>query len=285
MAYDAVRKQVVMFGGMTENDTLADTWVWDGSSWRQQHPSKHPAPRAWASMTFDAKHGLVVLFGGGLASLNDTWTWDGRNWTQQHPAASPPPGYEMAMDYDAALGQVVLLAQPLTSSGPGPLTTQTWVWDGANWRQLHPAASPPDRSTAMAYDPQTQQIVLFERAQTWTFDGANWTAQAALGPPPSLAPSMAYDAGTRSVVLFGAGGPKTVFGPGTTWTWDGTAWTQPCPTATPPRLTDLGPMPAMAYDAAAQVLVVFGGFSAKSRVSNATWTWDGTTWAQWHAKA
>jgi hypothetical protein len=40
----------------------------------------------------------------------------------------------------------------------------------------------------------------------------------------------------------------------------------------------------MAYDADAGVVVVFGGASATGSSSNATWTWDGTTWAQWHAK-
>ena len=278
MAYDAVREQVVLFGGNPGNvGSLGDTWVWNGSGWRQQHPTNSPPPRAWAAMTFDAGRGVVVLFGGGLASLNDTWTWDGSDWTQQHPAASPPPGYEMAMDYDAALGKVVLLAQPLTTE-IGPLTTQTWAWDGANWQQLHPAADPPDKSTAMAYDPQTQQIVLFVQHQTWTFDGANWTRREAQGPPQSWLPNMTYDAATRSVVLFNDGGP------GATWTWDGAAWTERCPAASPPVLANTGPMPAMAYDAAARVLVVFGGFISSSLSSSATWTWDGTTWAQWHAK-
>jgi hypothetical protein len=40
----------------------------------------------------------------------------------------------------------------------------------------------------------------------------------------------------------------------------------------------------MAYDADAGVVVVFGGAGATSLASNATWIWDGTNWAQWHAK-
>jgi len=89
---------------------------------------------------------------------------------------------------------------------------------------------------------------------------------------------MAYDAATRSMVFFADGGA------GATWTWDGAAWAQRCPPAEPPRLSSTGPMPAMAYDADAGVVVVFGGVSASSLTSNATWTWDGTTWTQWHAK-
>jgi hypothetical protein len=43
-------------------------------------------------------------------------------------------------------------------------------------------------------------------------------------------------------------------------------------------------MAAMAYDADAGVVVLFGGAGASNLVSSATWTWDGTTWTQWHAK-
>jgi hypothetical protein len=89
---------------------------------------------------------------------------------------------------------------------------------------------------------------------------------------------MAYDAATKSVVLFKDGGS------GATWTWDGTAWTKRCPAASPPRLSSTGPHTAMAYDADAGVVVLFGGSGTNGTTSNVTWTWDGTNWAQWHAK-
>ena len=278
LAYDAVRRQVVLFGGDAGmGGLLGDTWVWNGSSWRQKNPIFSPAPRAYAQMTFDAARGLVVLFGGGGGGgLDDTWTWDGSNWTEQHPAVRPPVAAGSAMDYDAALGQVVLVAR---GTGPGP---QTWAWDGATWHQIPTAQSPRNHSTAMAYEPVAKKLILFDHFDqaTWTFDAAaGWSKARAVGPSQASLPNMAYDAATRSMVLFADGGQ------GATWTWDGAAWTQRCPAATPPRLSSTGPHAAMAYDADAGVMVVFGGAGAASLASNATWIWDGTTWAQWHAKS
>src|SRR5207249_2531258 len=109
---------------------------------------------------------------------------------------------------------------------------------------------------------------------TWTLDASGWTQAPVRGPSQATLPTMAYDAATRSMVFFADGGA------GATWTWDGAAWAQRCPPAEPPRLSSTGPMPAMAYHADAGVVVVFGGVSASSLTSNATWTWDGTTWTQ-----
>ena len=33
LGYDPIREEVVLFGGWDGTTTLADTWVWDGTSW------------------------------------------------------------------------------------------------------------------------------------------------------------------------------------------------------------------------------------------------------------
>jgi hypothetical protein len=54
-----------------------------------------PAPRALSPLVYDAKTGLVVLFGGDhLDYLTaDTWVYNPkqRRWTQRHPESAPPP--------------------------------------------------------------------------------------------------------------------------------------------------------------------------------------------------
>jgi hypothetical protein len=90
MAYDAARAEVVLFGGCCSGGLLNDTWIWDGTTWTEQHPTTSPSARSGMGMAYDAARGEVVLFGGyngGL--LNDTWTWDGTTWTEQHPTTSP----------------------------------------------------------------------------------------------------------------------------------------------------------------------------------------------------
>src|SRR5438876_796826 len=71
---------VAVFGGHGTNGQLDDTWTWNGSTWTQQDPATHPAPRYDGTMAYDAATGTVVLFGGRNAHsvLGDTWTWDCR---------------------------------------------------------------------------------------------------------------------------------------------------------------------------------------------------------------
>ncbi len=78
MAYDAATGTVVLFGGAEGRNPvfLADTWVWDGTTWTEQAPATSPSARRWASMAYDAATGTVVLFGGYAVSVPvDTWTW------------------------------------------------------------------------------------------------------------------------------------------------------------------------------------------------------------------
>lgn len=96
MAYDAAHGQVILFGGGTSNTVstttnagvLNDTWVWDGSNWKQMSPQNSPSARNRFGMAFDAGHAQAVLFGGRDVSSNflgDTWTWNGG------PVTTPPP--------------------------------------------------------------------------------------------------------------------------------------------------------------------------------------------------
>ena len=51
IAYDAVRQNVVVFGGAsnTDSSSLDDTWTWDGADWTPQSPAMSPPPPRWNS--------------------------------------------------------------------------------------------------------------------------------------------------------------------------------------------------------------------------------------------
>ncbi|HEX4062802.1 MAG TPA: hypothetical protein VHY58_17430 [Streptosporangiaceae bacterium] len=74
IAYDAATGNMVLFGLFN----VPTTWVWDGTTWTQQHPATSPPARFGASMTYDVATGNAVLFGGNGASVMgdfaDTWT-------------------------------------------------------------------------------------------------------------------------------------------------------------------------------------------------------------------
>lgn len=95
MAADDANHTLVLFGGEEANGrfTVAaanDTWTWNGSQWMRVHPQNVPPARGVEEesgmMTYDAKLGVVVLYGGPIVnpqeSLGDTWTWNGTTWTE-----------------------------------------------------------------------------------------------------------------------------------------------------------------------------------------------------------
>lgn len=224
MAYDAATRQLILFGGETGTNSglLNDTWTWDGTNWTQLTPGTSPPARYDASMAYDPANGTVMLFGGFGAvdnsdDLNDTWIWDGSTWSQAAPAASPPVRTNAGLAYDPANGGLVLFG----GTGPAPFgqaappsafLNDTWTWNGTNWTQQNPAASPPARTGAdLAYDGATGQDILFGGTgsdgsslnDTWAWDGSAWTpVTTSASPPPRGSAVMAYDGATGQVVLF-----------------------------------------------------------------------------------
>jgi len=267
----------VLFGGF-KGAGVGDTWVWDGSTWTQQHPATSPSARWGAAMAYDAATGNVVLFGGGDSQHNfgDTWVWDGSTWTKQSPATSPSARWGAAMAYDAATGNVVLFGG-LAGRHPRELH-DTWVWDGSTWAKQSPATSPPARTNAaMTYDVANSTVVLFggNNAKntpvrgTWVWDGSTWAKQSpATSPSARLTPAMTYDGATGNVVLFGGFSLKHARVLGDTWVWDGSTWTRQHPaTRPPPRAEE-----AMTYDAATGNVVMFSGY-AVHYLPTGTWVW------------
>jgi uncharacterized protein (TIGR03437 family) len=186
MVYDSAHGQVVLFGGQgNAGMVFNDTWVWDGTNWTQKSPQTSPPARNYHVMAYDSAHGQVVLFGGSDTNgniFNDTWVWDGTNWTQKSPQTSPPSLQFAGMAFDAAHSQVVMFGGVVGSVFTGSSTNQTWLWDGTNWTQQTPSASPPARQgLAMAFDSLHNQVVMFGGYST-NYANDTWTWQGAGGP-------------------------------------------------------------------------------------------------------
>ena len=77
MAYDATIGDVVLFGGFLGSwqDTLSDTWAWNGSDWMEIYPSTVPPNRYDFSMDYDPLNRVLVMFGGYSSTVvrDDTW--------------------------------------------------------------------------------------------------------------------------------------------------------------------------------------------------------------------
>ena len=141
MVYDSARKCIVLFGGVGGSSGNAmrfrDTWTWDGASWTKV-TEEGPVGRNGHAMVFDARGGVVLMWGGtvGSAHLDDMWRWDGGRWTEIPVGGSKPgkrTGAEMV--YDAARKLVVLYGGRIRENGVVRTSGEMWEWHGNRWKQ------------------------------------------------------------------------------------------------------------------------------------------------------
>jgi hypothetical protein len=183
LAYDSATHSLVMFGGWGAVGALNDTWTWNGSAWKQEHPAVSPPARAGALMAFDTRSGELVLFGGVPQT------------------GSPAPSSLCLIGGGGAFSAADCLLAGAQSTG---VLSDTWLWDGRTW---HQARSSSDllfnpATERIASDPRTGQVVLVAfcpaiplgnpaklpcpssvpNPATWIWDGNQWSVSSQSAP-------------------------------------------------------------------------------------------------------
>jgi hypothetical protein len=296
MAYDAARQQVLYFVASFENNGQAgqegtevvQTWTWDGGKWTQLHPPQQP--NGWGiGMVDDVSRKNIVLvnFGGtdGIGNPGlQVWAWDGQTWSLRPAAKTPAGRITGALAFDAARNKVVLFGGWSQGAGgdvprEGGKFGDTWTWDGAGWTLEHPVTSPPpqdpvDDHTALAYDENSQGVLLFGRdEETWLWDGKTWLKKNPDHVPPRGDYRILTETGTSRVVMVG----MDTHGNWQQWTWNGSDWVDevaavhPEPRDLVPEYPDLGYHLSFfagaflaAYDAHNHSAVLVGGNPAQT---------------------
>lgn len=220
MVWDSRRAKIVTFGGRSPGitNTANDTWEWDGFDWQQVVPATSPNPRAFYSMCFDERRGVVVMYGTQSGSVfaggDQTWEFDGTDWTQATTATTPPGLETPAMAYDKGRGVVVMFGG-WNGSSPGTMYDTTWEYDGTDWTLRTPTTSPGPRYRAgCTYDDTRGRVIVYGGfgagtafQDTWEYDGNTWTQIAASGPSRSTEGYMAHDPVIGGTIYFGGSGP------------------------------------------------------------------------------
>lgn len=138
MVYDSKRKRTVLYGGGNGSGKRLEDGVWefDGKKWHHLPEATGPGPRLSPGAAFDAKRGLVVLFGGigDEGMKGDTWGWDGKTW-KKLADAGPPARVMGYLAYDKSRDRIVLFGGRL---GWPNDADDTWEWDGGEWRAAKP---------------------------------------------------------------------------------------------------------------------------------------------------
>jgi hypothetical protein len=246
LVYDAARREVVLFGGGSDQ-----TWTFDGTSWINRTTAVRPPARYQHQMVYDSARAVVVLFGGTSGgtlekqldnAFNDTWEWDGTAWSQITPAVSPtgPGRFNHRMAYDAARGRTVLFRGSYVKRFSGFTTTfqhaDMWEYNGVTWTDITPVKMPTFSSSdkgSFAYDPAGRKITLFRMlgsnpSELWTYRDGAWTKTSVKSTPPYESPCFAYGSGSNGLYLSGEpliGDKQSV----QTWEWSGAAWVNRTP--------------------------------------------------------
>ncbi len=213
-------------------------------------------------------------------------------WTLLDPRVAPSPRASPAMAYDARYNRTILYGGITEILTPG--VGQTWEYDAqANlWTLRNPPTAPPGQYDAsMVYDSHADRIILFGGDsyggawldQTWAYDYANdtWTnLNPPTAPPGRNTFGMVYDSRADRIIIFG--GYASTSGTqdfGDTWAYDywNNTWTDTSPSSGPSPRSLL----TMAYDASADVTIMYGGIGLYGDLTD-TWAFNyGTdTWRQ-----
>jgi Galactose oxidase, central domain len=258
--------------------------------------SGSPAPRAWASMTFDIRTDSVILFGGLGASglLDDTWSFSDGVWTELFPTVSPPARFGAVMVYDSNPTDGYLLL--FGGKGAGGYLDDTWKFTGTTWKNLTPSVltptnTPSPRANAtIAFDDNwtTNEVLLFGGQgvdgalnDTWQYLDGSWSLARIpnqMAPPPRASAGLVFDdaASDKYLVLFGGTNGTEVLGD----TWElrnGTGWIELANASPPSMAPRFGE--GIAYDAANSYVLLFGGVGASGPLDDSWWFGAG----QWHA--
>jgi hypothetical protein len=173
MAYDAVSRKIVLFGGYGDYAETNDTWTWDGANWTQVVSPAAPVARSGHAMAFDAARGEIVLFGGFLSQpaptwFSDTWVWDSVNGWQQKFSATPPAARAgQVLAFHPALGSIVMIGgmggKDIAANGAWnyDYRDETWMWNGEAWVQQFPENQPgPAYTMGAAWDDSRQALII-----------------------------------------------------------------------------------------------------------------------------
>lgn len=282
MAYDASRDRIVAFGGYPGfGSTFSNaTWEYDSSVWLQRNVTFGPGGRNTHAMAYDSARGVTTLFGGTSSSNLSTasmWEWNGITWTE-HAVEGPSPRTGCGLAYDAARGVTVLFGGSTTGSPDGPMSDETWEWNGSAWTRRLVSGPSPRWGHRMSYDSTRHVVVLFGGSpanesylsDTWEWNGAAWSLRASTGPSSREFVAMTYDPVQQVTLLFGGYGDLAagIRQRGDTWKWDGMTWSQLIFSSPTPSPRDGH---AMSFDLVRGAAVMYGGVTAGNGYSHETW--------------
>lgn len=310
LAYQASPGYDILFGGTNGASALGDTWKFAGGSWSPLHPTTAPPASWGFSFVTDTATGAEWLYGGCTAPalqpldpscasgqvLGGVWRYHGAwgsvamtDLLTAIPAAPGPRYLLSAVQNPFAPANVIMILGGLNSAGQ--LLSDRWNLNANKWVPWAPPVQPPLRyGAAGTYDDRSQSALLFGGIgqypngttaylnDTWMWDTGVWgQANPSATPSARAFAGLTYFGTMNEIpgpksynfsVLFGGIGPTGYLGD--TWRWVGSEhggfWTNVTPSVSPSARSNM----SMAYDAADNEVVLFGGQNSSGFLGD-TW--------------
>jgi hypothetical protein len=253
MAWDPITRSVLaVVGDMPRPGDLVPTvappatWSWQSGAWTRLDSVHTPDVVSGVMFSFPPARQLI-LFSGCCdvvqkpanssypfknAAKPGMWAWDGHDWSEVHPAHLPPARWGATVAYSSELNEAVMYGGQAISPEPPPLT-DTWSWNGTDWRQVASPKVPGDFVVSTAAAARGQVVLTaggqsFTKGtassdnQTWVWGGTAWV-KLDVPTPSCFYCELAYDPVRRLTVLVSDtdGRPNAT---DEVWTWDGARW-------------------------------------------------------------
>jgi hypothetical protein len=141
MAYDEQAGGAVLFGGIDAKfNSLGDTWLFDGGSWRKVGGAGPPA-RRYAAMAYDPDLKGCLLHGGsedeaGRRSFGDAWLFRHNTWKQMATNFDIDPRDDHGFGYHQSANRMVTLEG--VAGTRGILVRNADGWQSVEANPLHP---------------------------------------------------------------------------------------------------------------------------------------------------
>jgi hypothetical protein len=226
LAYDPVRRVVVLYGGRIGRDMLRDTWELNATGWRLLNESG-PTSEPHGVMAYDSVTRSMLLFNGlgDDTPARATWSWNGEMWTKV--ADSPTKEFPNAMFPSSGTRPATLITARKNDPGR-EYAPPIYEWRANAWAPLTVGGESPAFSPqAPAARTATGAILYagFESNQlvtTWILEGTQWRRYQGESPSRRKGAQMMYDP-VRSVVVLHSGDDNSRV-LDDTWEWNGTSW-------------------------------------------------------------
>ncbi len=273
MIYDPAADRLVVFGGKTATQPLADTWSLNLAgtpAWSPIAAAGAPPARYRHSAIHDPVRGRMLVFGGnGDLDRNDTWELPLSGdpvWTEIPAAAGPSTREGHSAIYDPVRDGMIVFG------GSGVDCWFLRLHDAPEWSRL-PNGTGRARHTA-TYDPVRDRMIVIggapsaypHRVDALLLSVPAWQELDTGNPAGRHGAGMVYDPVGARMILFGGGDFVRHYND--TWSLDLTGaprWA-PLPTtgAPPPSRVDHSAI----YDPVGHRMLVFGGWNGTTALSD-----------------